>query len=184
MTTHLKNDIYKKLTGWDLTKEFSATKQTLCHWITPLATDPFTNMLVLFMPGAFTAVDPFLDRIPRELHEQYMTDFLTELMKLSETNKTTDDIVISYKYGLIVAFARKLWNLQPSIGRCGHTRQISETRLVTVHPTTHTNTSHKIVHTVLAWNKKDYMHTPNNILNHTWISICLYFCFKLLFTYN
>jgi len=60
------------------------------------------------MPGVLIAVNPFLDRMPRELHEQYMTDVLTEFMKLPETNKTTDDSIISYKYGIIVAFARKL----------------------------------------------------------------------------
>jgi len=53
------------------------------------------------------AVNPFLDRMPRELHEQYMTDFFSEFMKMTETNKTTDDIVITFKYGLLVAFARK-----------------------------------------------------------------------------
>jgi len=60
------------------------------------------------MPGVLTAVNPFLDRMPRELHEQYMTDVLTEFMKLAETNKPTDDGVISFKFGIIVAFARKL----------------------------------------------------------------------------
>jgi len=60
------------------------------------------------MSDALTAVNPFLDRIPRDLQEQYMTDVLTELMKLAEINKTTDDSVITYKYGIIVAFARKL----------------------------------------------------------------------------
>jgi len=59
------------------------------------------------MSDAMKAVNPFLDRMPRELHEQYTTDCLTEFVKLAETNKTTDDSVISYKYGLVVAFARK-----------------------------------------------------------------------------
>jgi len=53
------------------------------------------------------AVNPFLDRMPRELHEQYMTNFLSEFMKMAKTNKTKDDSVISFKYGFIVAFARK-----------------------------------------------------------------------------
>jgi len=60
------------------------------------------------MSDAMTAVNPFLDRMPRELHEQYMTDFLTEFMKLAETNRTTEDSVITFKYALILAFARKL----------------------------------------------------------------------------
>ena len=58
------------------------------------------------MSDAMKAVNPFLDRIPRELHEQYMTDCITEIVKMAE-KKTTDDGVISIKYGLIVAFARK-----------------------------------------------------------------------------
>jgi len=54
------------------------------------------------------AVNSFLGRMPRELHEQYMTDYMTELLKLNtvETNNT-DDGGILYKYSLIVAFARK-----------------------------------------------------------------------------
>jgi len=60
------------------------------------------------MPGVLTAVNPFLNRMPREIHEQCMTDVLTEFMRLAETNKTTDDSVISFKFGIIVAFARKL----------------------------------------------------------------------------
>jgi hypothetical protein len=53
------------------------------------------------------AVNPFIDRIPRELHEQYMTDLVTELMKMPEMNKTPAKGVISFTYGLIIAFARK-----------------------------------------------------------------------------
>jgi hypothetical protein len=55
------------------------------------------------------AVNPFLGRMPRELHEQYMTDFLTEIVETAavETNKNTDDCVFFFKYRLIVAFARK-----------------------------------------------------------------------------
>jgi hypothetical protein len=63
---------------------------------------------VFFMSDALKAVNPFLGRIPRELHEQYMTDFVTEIMetKMTETN-ITDDGVILIKYGVIVAFVRK-----------------------------------------------------------------------------
>jgi hypothetical protein len=59
------------------------------------------------MSDIMKAVNPFLDRMPRELHEQYITDLVTELMKMAETKKTNNDVVISQKYGLIVAFARK-----------------------------------------------------------------------------
>ena len=70
--------------------------------------DTFTNMLVyFFISESMKAVNPFLDRMPRELHEEYMTDCLKELMKMAETNKTTDDGGVSLKHGLIVAFARK-----------------------------------------------------------------------------
>jgi hypothetical protein len=56
------------------------------------------------------AVNPFLDRIPRELHEQYMTDFWTEFVETEavETKKNTDDAVIFFKYRLIIAFAKKI----------------------------------------------------------------------------
>jgi len=37
----------------------------------------------------------------------------------------------------------------------------------TTHPTNHANTTHKIVHTLLAWKKTSYMYTPNNVLDHT-----------------
>jgi hypothetical protein len=59
------------------------------------------------MSDAMKAVNPFLDRMPTELHEQYMTDSLTKFMRIAETNKTTDEGVISFKYGFIVAFARR-----------------------------------------------------------------------------
>jgi len=58
------------------------------------------------MSDSMKAVNPFLDSIPRELREQYMTDLVTEFVKTAET-KTTEDGGISHKYGLIVAFARK-----------------------------------------------------------------------------
>jgi len=73
-----------------------------CHETSYVLADPFINMLVFFMSDAMTAVNPFLDPMPRELHEQYMADCLTEFMELAETNKTKDDSVISVKYGLIV----------------------------------------------------------------------------------
>ena len=62
------------------------------------------------MSESVKGVNAFLGRIPRELHEQYMTDFMTELMKLNlaETNNSTDDGGTSIKYGLMVAFARKI----------------------------------------------------------------------------
>jgi hypothetical protein len=77
-----------------------------CHEVNYVVPDPFTNILLVFL-DAKKSVNPFVDRIPRELHEQYMTDLLMEFMKMPETNKTTDNGAISFKYGLIVAFARK-----------------------------------------------------------------------------
>jgi hypothetical protein len=61
------------------------------------------------MSDAMKAVNPFLSRIPRELHEQYMTDFWTEFVETEavETKKNTDDGRIFLKYKFIVAFARK-----------------------------------------------------------------------------
>jgi hypothetical protein len=80
-----------------------------CHEANYGVADLFTNMLVSFMSDSIKAVNPFLGRIPRELHEQYMTDSLTELMKMkmAETNNNVDNGVVSFKYGLMVAFARK-----------------------------------------------------------------------------
>jgi signal transduction protein with GAF and PtsI domain len=85
-----------------------------CHEASNMAGDPFTNILFFLFflslslsPDNLKAVSPFLDRIPRELHEQYMTDLLTEFMKMPETSQTADNSAISFKYGLIVAFARK-----------------------------------------------------------------------------
>jgi hypothetical protein len=62
------------------------------------------------MSDTMIAVNPFLDRIPEELQEQYITDLLTELMKLNmaDTNNSTDDGGIPYKYRSVVALARKL----------------------------------------------------------------------------
>jgi len=59
------------------------------------------------MSDSLRGVNAFIDRIPRELHEQYMTDCVMEFVKMAETNNKTDDGVISFQYGLIVAFARK-----------------------------------------------------------------------------
>jgi hypothetical protein len=54
------------------------------------------------------SVNPFIDRIPRELQEQFMTEFVTELIKVNMGEPiNTDDGGISLKYGLVVAFARK-----------------------------------------------------------------------------
>ena len=124
MTTHLQNNSYKKFTGRDLTAGFSACKANTvslsyipcyvrmarhCHRASYVVAEPFTNMLVcvFFMSDAMKSVNPFLDGIPRELHEQYMTDCITELIKMPEINKSTDDSAISIRYGLTVAFARK-----------------------------------------------------------------------------
>ena len=62
-------------------------------------------------------INPFVGRMPRELHEQYMTDFLTEFVETEavETKKNTADGVVFYKYRFIVAFARKTWKHQTSI---------------------------------------------------------------------
>jgi hypothetical protein len=74
-------------------------------------------MLVFFMSDFTKAINPFVGRMPTELHEQYMTDCMTELMetKMTERNKNTDDGVVTVKYGLMVAFARKTRKLQSPI---------------------------------------------------------------------
>jgi hypothetical protein len=62
------------------------------------------------MSDSMKAANPYISHIPRELHEQFMTDFLTEYTKLNmvDTNNYTDDGGISFRYGLMVAFARKI----------------------------------------------------------------------------
>jgi juvenile hormone acid methyltransferase len=62
-----------------------------------------------FITDLLKSTNPFIDRIPRELQEQYMTDLVTELIKVNmgEPNNT-DDGGISFNYGLVVAFARKI----------------------------------------------------------------------------
>ena len=115
------------------------------------------------MSGFLKAVNPFLSRIPRELHEQYMTDFVTEIMetKTAETNITvTDDGVILIKYGIIVAFVRKAWTLQPSI-RCSHlqdymykydrSRKLGWQQYT---QTTHAHTNTKLCTLLLRWKRK------------------------------
>jgi len=60
------------------------------------------------MSDLLKSVNPFIDRIPRELQEQFMTEFVTELIKVNMGEPiNTDDGGISLKYGLVVAFARK-----------------------------------------------------------------------------
>jgi hypothetical protein len=81
-----------------------------CHEESYVVADPFTNMMVFLMSDVVKAADPFVGQIPRELHEQYMTDFWTKFMETDavETKKNTDDGVIFFKYRYIIAFARKI----------------------------------------------------------------------------
>ena len=54
------------------------------------------------------STNPFIDRIPREQQEQYMTDLVTELIKVNMGEQNNlDDCGILFKYGLVVAFAKK-----------------------------------------------------------------------------
>jgi hypothetical protein len=60
------------------------------------------------MSEALRAGDPFLKHIPSELHEEYLTDLMTEMLKVvmgEENNKV--DGAIPLKFGHIIAFARK-----------------------------------------------------------------------------
>jgi len=67
---------------------------------------------------------------------------------------------------------------------CANTTDLGSSAGNKYRQTTHAKTSHKIVNNIHLWKKKDYMHTPNSVLNHTCISICVYCCFKLLFTFT
>jgi hypothetical protein len=57
--------------------------------------DPFTNRLVFVMPDSMKSINPFLERIPNELQEQYVTDCMTEMLKLvmGEANKNNDGVI-------------------------------------------------------------------------------------------
>jgi len=60
------------------------------------------------MSDTMKAANPFIDRIPRELQEQYLTDHVKEVIKVNMgEQKNTDDGGILFKYGIVVAFARK-----------------------------------------------------------------------------
>ena len=85
------------------------------------------------MSDLLKSVNPFIDRIPRELQEQFMTDLVTELIKLNmgEKNNSVDGGIL-FKYGLVFAFAKKTWKLQPFIGRCVQIWPISEARLLMI----------------------------------------------------
>jgi endo-1,4-beta-D-glucanase Y len=56
------------------------------------------------------AINPFVGRMPTDLHELYMTDCLMEKKKkkMVETSNNADDGIILIKYGLMVAYARKM----------------------------------------------------------------------------
>jgi len=55
------------------------------------------------MSESVKGVNAFLGRIPRELHEQYMTDYMTELLKLNtvETNNRTKVVFCINIYSLL-----------------------------------------------------------------------------------
>jgi hypothetical protein len=54
------------------------------------------------------SVNPFRERMPKELQERHFTDYMTEMFKLimAEANNTNTSGV-PLKCGTIVAFARK-----------------------------------------------------------------------------
>ena len=60
------------------------------------------------MSGLLKSTNPFIDRMPSELQEQYIADLVTELKKVNMGEQNNpDDGGISLKYGLVVAFAKK-----------------------------------------------------------------------------
>jgi hypothetical protein len=80
-----------------------------CHQASYMVAYPFTNTLVFVMPDSMKAVNPFIKRIPNELQQQYVTDYITEMLKLIMGEAyNINDSGIPFKYGNIVAFARKI----------------------------------------------------------------------------
>jgi hypothetical protein len=86
------------------------------HQATYVVNGPFTNTLVFVMTDCMKSVNAFLERIPKELQEQYFTDYITELEKLvkGEANNINDGGIL-FKSKIIVAFARKTRKLRPLI---------------------------------------------------------------------
>ena len=84
-----------------------------------------------------------------------MTDLVTELIKVNmgEPNNT-DDGGISFNYGLVVAFARKIWKLQLFIGCCVQIWTISEARLAINTAKQPTHTPHTKLSTVCVCGKR------------------------------
>jgi hypothetical protein len=60
------------------------------------------------MSDFMKAVNPFLERIPNDLKEKYLTDQMTEMIKLVMGEAyNINDIGIPSRDGIIIAFARK-----------------------------------------------------------------------------
>jgi hypothetical protein len=54
------------------------------------------------------SINKFIERIPKELQEQYVTDYMTEILTLFMGEAyNINDSGIPFKHGVIVAFARK-----------------------------------------------------------------------------
>ncbi|XP_059476676.1 juvenile hormone acid O-methyltransferase [Neocloeon triangulifer] len=56
------------------------------------------------LKSAIKAVNPFIDRIPKEMHEDYLNDCIDEFNDMGCVN---DDGTVSADYRLLVAFAKK-----------------------------------------------------------------------------
>jgi hypothetical protein len=63
------------------------------------------NVNFSFFADAIQAVNPFLDRIPTELHADYINDFIEEFTDMGHVNT---DGTVSADYRLMVAFAKKM----------------------------------------------------------------------------
>jgi hypothetical protein len=60
------------------------------------------------MSDCLKGANPFLERIPTELQEKYFTDYMTEILNLvMAEGYNINDSGIPFKYGIIIAFARK-----------------------------------------------------------------------------
>jgi hypothetical protein len=79
-----------------------------CHQASYVVTDSISNTLLFVMSDWMMAVNPFPQRIPNELQEKFVTDHMTEMLKLvmGEANNKEDHGVL-LKSRNIVAFARK-----------------------------------------------------------------------------
>lgn len=67
------------------------------------------NVSLQIITESVRAVNPFLDRIPMEEHDDFLNDYvnIVSKMQLTEMNQEKDDCKFLTPYKLLIAYARK-----------------------------------------------------------------------------